>query len=59
MFSKSTLLNISIACVFLLNALNIECNESQMIGTPQKLTNCKAQLDSGKIIDLSPLSAPL
>lgn len=33
----------------------IECSENNAIYAPKKLTNCKAQLDNGKIIDLSPL----
>ena len=47
-------------CFIIININQIECLNSNF-QVPKKLSNCKAQLDSGDIIDLSPLdnqSAP-
>jgi hypothetical protein len=42
-------------CLILLISLKNQIECSNNIQVPKKLSNCKAQLDSGKIIDLSPL----
>ena len=56
----STEFKIYVCIILLINLTEIECLKSN-VQAPKKLSNCKAQLDSGDIIDLSPLdnqSAP-
>ena len=44
----------AVLCFIIIDINQIECLKSN-VQAPKKLSNCKAQLDSGDIIDLSPL----
>lgn len=45
----------SILFAFVLNDVESSLNGTKKLYDPKKITNCKAQLDDGKIIDLSSL----